>query len=205
MNKFKELARQLALRYEQESMYLCDLDRAAGDGDHGITISRGFHEAYEQVKQLPDDANASTICKTIGYGMLNSMGGASGPIFSMFFIQAAIQLQEETYFTKENLSAILSETIAGIKDLAGTKRNEKTMMDALYGAQDALLKSNAITLHDVLSCLLEGATQGAEATIQMMATKGRAKFLQERSIGFMDAGSWSVVILFQTLRKVFEE
>lgn len=205
MNQFIELAKQLALRYEQESMYLCELDRNAGDGDHGITISRGFHEAYEQVQQLDEEVSASKVCKTIGYAMLDSMGGASGPIFSMFFIQAAIVLQDETQFTKENLSKILAETITGIQDLAGTKRNEKTMMDALYGAQDALVKGNATTLKDVLVCLLLGATQGAQATIQMMATKGRAKFLQERSIGFMDAGSWSVVLLFETLQRVFGE
>ena len=93
MNRYIIMAKKLADRFEKETLYLCDLDRKAGDGDHGITIARGFEEAYNHVSKLPEETSASEVCKEIGYGMLRSMGGASGPIFSTFFIQASIVLK----------------------------------------------------------------------------------------------------------------
>ena len=203
MNTYMELSRRLQETFEQAAMELCELDRKAGDGDHGLTISRGFRCAYEQVLSLDDDAEAAEVFKTIGYGMLNSMGGASGPIFSTFFIQAAIVLNECKTFNGTALKDILMKTVKAIHDLADTDRGEKTMLDALYGALDAVCE-------EVEDCVIfrkasEGAKQGAEATREMMATKGRAKFLQERSIGFLDAGSWSVYLILDTIAAVFGE
>lgn len=93
-------------------------------------------------------------------------------------------------------------TIVGIHDLAGTKRNEKTMLDALYGSQDALTRRPS-TMAQAVKLAYEGAKKGAENTKEMIATKGRAKFLGERSKGFMDAGSCSVSFIFETIAEVF--
>lgn len=200
MNKYMEVARRLQETFEQAAMELCDLDRKAGDGDHGLTISRGFRSAYEQVSLLDEDAAAAEVFKAIGYGMLNTMGGASGPIFSTFFIQAAIVLNERKVLDGEALTDILEKTITAIHNLADTRRGEKTMLDALYGAVDAIQGEPRDAA--IFRKASEGAKQGAEATRQMQATKGRAKFLQERSIGFMDAGSWSVYLILDTIAAV---
>ena len=70
MNRYIIMAKKLADRFEKETLYLCDLDRKAGDGDHGITIARGFEEAYNHVSKLPEETSASEVCKEIGYGTL---------------------------------------------------------------------------------------------------------------------------------------
>ena len=127
MNRYIIMAKKLADRFEKETLYLCDLDRKAGDGDHGITIARGFEEAYNHVSKLPEETSASEVCKEIGYGMLRSMGGASGPIFSTFFIQASIVLKGKEGWDVASFVETVHATIEGIRDLAGTKRNEKTM------------------------------------------------------------------------------
>ena len=127
MNRYIIMAKKLADRFEKETLYLCDLDRKAGDGDHGITIARGFEEAYNHVSKLPEETSASEVCKEIGYGMLRSMGGASGPIFSTFFIQASIVLKGKEGWDVASFVETVHATIEGIRDLAGTKRNEKTV------------------------------------------------------------------------------
>jgi len=203
MNRYISMAEKLAKRFEKESLYLCNLDRQAGDGDHGITIARGFEEAWKCVAELPEETPASEICKEIGYGMLQSMGGASGPIFSTFFIQASIVLREKEGWDEESFVKTIDATITGIHDLTGTKRGEKTMLDALYGSQDYLKKNKPESMKEAVRSAYQGAKEGAEKTKEMQATKGRAKFLGERSKGFMDAGSCSVCFLFETIAEVF--
>ena len=203
MNRYIIMAKKLADRFEKESMYLCDLDRKAGDGDHGITIARGFKEACNSVSKLPEDTPASEVCKEIGYGMLRSMGGAYGPIFSTFFIQASIVLKGKEGWDAASFVETVHAAIAGIHDLAGTNRNEKTMLDAMYGSQDALDEGKPSTMAQAVKLAYEGAKKGAESTKEMVATKGRAKFLGERSKGFMDAGSCSISFMFETIAEIF--
>lgn len=203
MNQFKELAENLSKKFEKNALYLCELDTKAGDGDHGLTISRGFNEAQHKVSLMQEDSKPADICKEIGYAMLSSMGGASGPIFSTFFIQAAIVLKDKNELTSNDFAKIIEETIKGISHLAETKRGEKTMVDALYGAQDELSDDGQASLEETLDLALKGARKGAEATIDMVAMKGRAHFLGERSRGFMDAGSWSVYLMLESIKETF--
>ena len=167
------------------------------------TIARGFEEAYNHVSKLPEETSASEVCKEIGYGMLRSMGGASGPIFSTFFIQASIVLKGKEGWDVASFVETVHATIEGIRDLAGTKRNEKTMLDAMYGSADALDEGNPSTLEEAVKLAYEGAKKGANRTKEMVATKGRAKFLGERSKGFMDAGSCSISFIFETIAEIF--
>lgn len=204
MSKFRKLAENLDKVFSENAEYLCKLDCEAGDGDHGLTISRGFKTAKEEIEKLPMNTSENELVKNIGYAMLGSMGGASGPIFSTFFIQTAITLNNSklnAYTFKESVI----NTINGIKDLANTNRGEKTMVDALYGVLDELDKYEGNDLVEAMNLAQIGALNGAKATIEMKATKGRAKFLQERSIGFMDAGSYSVYLIFKTLYETWKE
>lgn len=203
MSKFRKLAENLSEVFLKNAEYLCKLDCEAGDGDHGLTISRGFKAAKEEIERLPIDTPENELVKNIGYAMLGSMGGASGPIFSTFFIQTAITLKNNELNVATFKTSIIN-TIDGIKDLANTSRGEKTMVDALYGILDELEKYEGQDLIEAMDLAQHGALNGANATIQMKATKGRAKFLQERSIGFMDAGSYSVYLIFKTIYETWK-
>lgn len=199
MNQYKVLSETLHRIFEENKVYLCQLDAAAGDGDHGLTISRGFTAAWEKIQKMPDETSPAELFKTIGYAMLETMGGASGPIFSTFFIQAAICLRGGGELTAENLHSVLLASYNAVADLCEAKEGEKTMLDALHGALEAVAADCPDKLSQALQIAEEGAKKGAESTIDMIATKGRARFLGERSRGFMDAGSWSVVLIFHAL------
>ncbi|MEI0531801.1 dihydroxyacetone kinase subunit DhaL [Brachyspira pilosicoli] len=203
MNKFIELSKNLDTVFSENAEYLCKLDCEAGDGDHGLTISRGFRTAYEEIKKLDSNVADKEVVKSIGYAMLGSMGGASGPIFSTLFIQMAITLNNEQLNVKTFKDSVLN-TIHAINEMANTNRGEKTMVDALYGAVDELEKYNGNDLVEAMNIAQQGALNGANATINMKATKGRAKFLQERSIGFMDAGSYSIYLIFKTIYETWK-
>lgn len=203
MNKFIELSKNLDTVFSENAEYLCKLDCEAGDGDHGLTISRGFKSAYEEIKKLDSNVSDKEIVKSIGYAMLGNMGGASGPIFSTLFIQMAITLNNEQLNVKTFKDSVIN-TIHAINEMANTTRGEKTMVDALYGAVDELEKYNGNDLVEAMNVAQQGALNGANATINMKATKGRAKFLQERSIGFMDAGSYSIYLIFKTIYETWK-
>lgn len=204
-NLYKKLTWQLDQVFSKQALYLCELDTMAGDGDHGLTISRGFHAAWDKVEPMLDDSDYGSINKAIGYAMLDHMGGASGPIFSTMFIQSSILLRDKHVLDVQTFKKIVRESIHAIEDLAETKRNEKTMVDALYGVLDALDRCESEDLETILKVACTGAKTGAEATMDMIATKGRARFLQEKSKGFLDAGSWSVYLIFQEFYNVFAE
>lgn len=197
-NQYKELSSNLNDLFQENSQYLCKLDGETGDGDHGYTISRGFRTAYESVQKLDDSASHTEILKAIGYAMLKNMGGASGPIFSSLFIQLATLLQGDKELDVAVYKNTISETINVIHELTGTERGEKTMMDALYGAKDACDSYEGNNLIQLMEYAKDGAHKGSLQTKNMKATKGRAKFLQERSLGFLDAGSHSVYLILNT-------
>lgn len=197
-NIYKELIFNLNKVFAENAEYLCKLDCEAGDGDHGITISRGFRAAYEDSLNLPDDADCNQVFKGIGYSMLANMGGASGPIFSMLFLQTAIMMKGHSRLTAGIFRQSVDATIAEIHELTGTERGEKTMLDAMFGVKDVCDRYEGDDLVELLELAQQGAHEGSLATKDMKATKGRAKFLQERSRGFLDAGSYSVYLIFKT-------
>ncbi len=204
MNIFKVYINKLDEVFKRECDPLCELDSQAGDGDHGLTISRGFDAANKAVKELSDDTLPSEIFKTVGYAMLGAMGGASGPIFSSFFIQAAIGLKNDKELTAENFREILRVSVEQVGDLSSTVAGEKTMFDALYQANEAVEAEKSNNLKDVLAAAVKGAQAGSDATKDMVATKGRARFLGEASRGFIDAGSVSIVWMMKCLYETFE-
>ncbi len=204
MNKFKEYINKLDEVFKRECDALCELDSLAGDGDHGLTISRGFDAANKAVKELGDDVLPSELFKTVGYAMLGAMGGASGPIFSSFFIQASIGLKNDKELTAENFREILKVSVEQVGDLSSTVAGEKTMFDALYMANEAVQKEESNDLATVLLTAVNGAQEGSDATKDMVATKGRARFMGEASRGFIDAGSVSIVWMMKCLYETFK-
>ncbi len=180
---------------------LCALDAKAGDGDHGITITKGIRAAVQELEKLPEEESLANCLKTTGYAMLRSMGGASGPIFSTFFIQGAIVLSKRESWDAETYREILSGTLDALRELTGVSPGDKTMADTIAGAHSALCSQEYMSIEDALFMAGKGAWEGAQSTKNMIAHKGRAKYLGERSVGFVDAGAQSMSLILCALAK----
>ncbi len=205
MKKYENLIVILAQVFKKNSLYLCQLDANAGDGDHGLTMERGFISAEKKISSSSIDYDMSSYFKEIGYSMLENMGGASGPIFSTMFIQWAIETKGINELTSKSFIRIIKGTIDAIYELIGTQKGDKTMVDALYGAYEKIQGQEKLPLSQVLKLAAEGAEDGSESTKELVAKKGRAKFLGERSRGFIDAGSVSVALILKNIYKTLGE
>lgn len=180
---------------------LTDLDAAIGDGDHGINMARGFEAVKVKMQALEAESDIGKVLKTIGMTLISSVGGAAGPLYGTAFLRAAAPSQGKTQLDVETIGLMLEAAITGIKERGKATRGEKTMLDALEPAYEAFME-NARAGQSVIACLeaaSEAAQQGVEFTKTIVATKGRASYLGERSRGHQDPGATSSCIMLQTL------
>jgi len=181
--------------------FLTDLDAAIGDGDHGINMARGFEAVAVKLQSLGADKDIGTVMKTVGMTLVSSVGGASGPLYGTAFLRAASPSLGKYELDKETVALMLAAAITGIKERGKAVRGEKTMLDALEPAYDAFIEGSSAekSLIECLELACEAARQGVEFTKTIIATKGRASYLGERSIGHQDPGATSSYIMLQTL------
>lgn len=185
--------------------FLTDLDRAIGDADHGANMARGFTEVMNNVPQ--DEENIGAALKKTGMTLLSKVGGASGPLYGTAYMKAAGAVQGKTELSIEDLKAMLEAAIGGIKLRGKAERGEKTMLDALEPALDAL--TNAIEKGEdrdtCLNQMCDAAREGVEFTKTIRATKGRASYLGDRSIGHQDPGATSSLLTLEAIRDFYAE
>ncbi|WP_220693826.1 dihydroxyacetone kinase subunit DhaL [Salipaludibacillus neizhouensis] len=184
---------------------LTKIDSAIGDGDHGIGMSVGFTKADENLK-ANEFTSINDVFKTIGMSMISSMGGASGIIFGTMFVGGIKGLETKVSLDLPLLAGIFNKALEAIKQRGKADLGDKTMIDALQPAVEALEKSAAAN-----ESLVEGlrkaeiaALQGVENTKQYIANFGRAKSLGERAIGHQDAGATTVLIIFKSMKEWLE-
>lgn len=179
---------------------LTSLDAEIGDADHGINMARGFEAVSSKISSM-QECDCSTVLKTIGLTLLSTVGGASGPLYGTAFMRAANFGKNENDCSKETVGFMLEAAIKGIKDRGKAVRGEKTMLDALEPAYEAFMQSlnEGDTLADCFKSASAAAKQGVEYTKTIVATKGRASYLGERSLGHQDPGATSVYIILKTL------
>lgn len=185
----------------RDKQMLTDLDAAIGDGDHGINMARGFEAVQAKMQALEAETDIGKIMKTIGMTLISSVGGASGPLYGTAFLRAAGPSQGKTQLDTDTVSLMLAAAITGIKERGKAIRGEKTMLDALEPAYDAFIegaKANK-TVIECLELACNAAQEGIEFTKTIAATKGRASYLGERSIGHQDAGATSSYIMLRAL------
>ncbi|HWR09998.1 dihydroxyacetone kinase subunit DhaL [Sporomusa sp.] len=179
---------------------LTDLDAAIGDGDHGINMARGF-EAVRVKLVTANPMDIGAVLKLVGMTLISTVGGASGPLYGTAFMRAAAVVQGQAVIDTHTAAEMLKAAIGGIKDRGKAVRGEKTMLDALEPAYEAFMQGMADGA--ALSTCLELATQAAGAGIEytktIIATKGRASYLGERSIGHQDAGATSCYLMLAAL------
>ncbi len=193
------LRRSADVLHEQRE-YLTDLDSAIGDADHGTNMDRGFNAVVAKLPEVAE-ADIGTILKTVGTTLVSTVGGASGPLYGTAFLRAGMALAGKQEIAATDIGAALDAALQGILARGHAQRGEKTMVDALAPAVEAYQARVAAgeDAEPALRAAYDAAEEGMKATIPMLATKGRASYLGERSIGHQDPGATSVTLLLRTM------
>ena len=190
----------LAAVLEENKDYLTELDAAIGDADHGINMDRGFKKVLSQLPSV-QDKDIGTILKTVGMALISSVGGAGGPLYGTLFMRAGMAVGSKYELTAEDLVTMWRSAVEGVIQRGRAQLGDKTMVDALLPAVEAMQQALAQT-EDIVSVLEAGVVaseQGRDATIPLVARKGRASYLGERSAGHLDPGATSSHLLLKTL------
>ena len=184
--------------------YLTEVDSAIGDGDHGIGMAGGMQKAKKKLLKIENERNAYQVFETAGQAMLMSMGGASGVIFGSLYLAGAKGMEAKAILTAQDIAEMEEKSLIAIQKRGGARLGDKTMVDALSPAVDALKEHAQEGLLEMMKAAEEAARQGVENTKQYIAKYGRAKSLLERAIGYQDAGATSVYLIFQGMREFIE-
>jgi len=184
--------------------YLTDLDSAIGDADHGINMYRGFQAVLNKLPAV-EDKDIGTILKTVGMTLLSTVGGAAGPLYSTVFIQAGNKLKGKMELSLSDWAVALEAATGGVVNLGKAVLNDKTMVDALTPAVQALNDAvkQGLSMNEALKESANAAEKGMKATIPLVARKGRASYLGERSAGHQDPGATSSFLLLDTAVNVW--
>ena len=177
--------------------YLVDLDRAIGDGDHGENMDRGFKAALEALGQA-EPASVAEVLKTVAKTLMSTVGGAAGPLYGTAFLRAS-KAAGDGDLDGAGVAAVIAGALEGIQARGKATTGEKTMVDAWTPALEAA-RTAAESGSDpaaVLEAAATAAESGATATEPMRATKGRASYLGERSIGHLDPGAVSTSLILR--------
>ncbi|MCB6202122.1 dihydroxyacetone kinase subunit DhaL [Extibacter muris] len=183
---------------------LTEIDSAIGDGDHGIGMAGGMKKAKEKLEKMADEENVYAVFEAAGKAMLMSMGGASGVIFGSLYLAGAKEMEPRPAITAGDLAQMEQKSLLAIQERGRAKVGDKTMVDALSPAVDAMKANCAQGLLPMLKAAEAAALQGVEDTKRYVAKFGRAKSLMERAVGYQDAGATSVWLIFQGMREYVE-
>ncbi|WGE58414.1 dihydroxyacetone kinase subunit DhaL [Actinobacillus equuli] len=179
--------------------FLTQLDTEIGDGDHGLNMQRGFSKALEKVATV-SDKDIGTILKTVGMTLLSQVGGASGPLYGTLFIKGSQVVNGKEQLTFEELISVFKAGVEGIVARGRAEPDDKTLCDVWLPLLDELAQADHTQPEAVLlDQAVEKAKNFANATVPMMAKKGRASYLGKRSIGHADPGATSSYYLIKAL------
>jgi dihydroxyacetone kinase len=195
----KETVRRLCETVIANEVHFCELDSVAGDGDFGMSLSKGFTEVLAQIDTM-DDSSFFPLLRGCSMILYEHCGGASGPIWGSGFGAAAATKGQDSLSTAD-IARMFAQAVDAIQKRGGAKRGDKTLLDALIPATDALRAAaeNGQTVQEAFGQAAMEAEKGAEETKDMVASKGRASYLGERSLGSPDAGAAAVALLFKVL------
>ena len=191
----EKLVRALAAAMIEHADELTSLDQAIGDGDHGLNMKRGFEAVLATLPGLADKPLPEML-KAIGMTLVMKVGGASGPLVGTFFMELGKALPEQP--SRADLVAATDKAINAVKARGRSDAGQKTLLDVLVPVQVVLADGG-----DARAIAAEAA-QAADRTTPMLAIRGRASFLGERSIGHMDPGSRSVSLLIGAAVAILE-
>ena len=198
------MIRSIAESVSKNKEWLTELDMAIGDGDHGINFARGFNKAIEKFSTIKYEFPAE-VFKDVAMMLMSVVGGSSGPLYGSFFVKMAMRFRGSEDISPKMFGEALSDGVYGVMSLGKASCGDKTMLDALMPACE-ICKSILAEEGDIVCALkkaLDAAVIGAESTIPLIAKKGRASFIGDRSIGHKDPGAASSVIIIEAMLKSF--
>jgi phosphoenolpyruvate---glycerone phosphotransferase subunit DhaL len=189
-----------AALHEQRD-YLTQLDAAIGDADHGTNMDRGFASVLAKLGELDDSTPPGRVLVTAGSTLVSTVGGASGPLWGTALRRAGRSLGEAEDFDGAALAAALEAALDGVVELGAAQPGEKTMVDALEPAVRVLRErfESGSSAAEALAAAGAAAEEGMHATVPLQASKGRASYLGERSIGHQDPGATSTATILRAL------
>jgi dihydroxyacetone kinase-like protein len=194
-----------ALGYVMEANkeFLTQLDAAIGDADHGINMERGFKKVNSQLSAVVDK-DIGSILKSTGMALISSVGGASGPLYGTLFLRAGTAASGKYELNTTELADVLKTGLLGVIERGKAQVGDKTMVDALTPAVEAFEQAaeDSVGIAEALEQTVAAAEQGMKDTIPLIARKGRASYLGERSIGHQDPGATSVYLILKALQDV---
>ena len=187
--------------------YLTQLDAAIGDGDHGVNMDRGFDAVGKALAAQSDSLTPGKLLTVAGKTLVSTVGGASGPLWGTAFRRAGRALGDREELDGLELVGALQAALDGVVELGAAQPGDKTMVDALGPAVDALAASldTGEPLDTALAAASEAAEAGARATVPLQARKGRASYLGERSIGHQDPGATTAALVMAALHQAVEQ
>jgi len=190
--------RAFASTIAENKAYLTELDSAIGDADHGINMDRGMQAALAKVDGLPP-GDVGLLLKTIGMTLVSTVGGAGGPLYGTLFLQLGVATAGKAEVAMQDWSDALAAAVQGVQARGKAEPQDKTMIDALAPARDAFADALAegATFGDALDRSASAAEEGMKETIPLVARKGRASYLGERSAGHQDPGATSSFLLLK--------
>jgi dihydroxyacetone kinase-like protein len=187
--------RLFAGEMDEHRQELVRLDQAIGDGDHGVNMDRGMRKAMEKLESA-DPADPGAVLKTVAMALVSSVGGAAGPLYGTLLLQMGTAMAGQDEVDLAGWAAAWRKGLEGVQARGKAVRDDKTMVDALIPAVDAL--DAAPDLDAGLRAAVQGAEEGMLATIPLIARKGRASYLGERSMEHQDPGATSTYYLFKS-------
>ena len=194
VERLPELITAMSAVIQKNKDFLTELDMPIGDSDHGINLARGFAAVEAKLPTLAGK-DIGFILKTVGMTLVSTVGGASGPLYGTAFMKAGAKMAGKMELGIEDLAVMLHEAAEGIKMRGKSTVGEQTMLDAMVPALEALKETGS------LKAALVAAEAGVEKTKGMIATKGRASYLGERSLGHQDPGATSFTLLLSVIAR----
>ena len=199
-----EILNKVGDKIIEQKDYLTELDRPIGDNDQGINMAKGFAEVKKKIETLADK-DVGTLLKTAGMALVSTVGGSSGPLYGTLFMKMGMALNGKEELVFDDFLVAFQMGIEGVKQRGRSTTEEKTMLDAMVPAYDAM-KAAWEADKDVKTALEAGAKAaeaGAEHTKELIATKGRASYVGERGIGHQDPGATSFLFMMKVIAAEF--
>ncbi len=198
------IVQAMAEAMEENRKHLTKLDSEIGDGDHGNNMHRGFQAALERLEGT-DAETPAEVLKAVSSALISKVGGAAGPLYGTAFLRASSSLSEKEEVSAEDAAEALEAALGGVKQRGKAELEDKTIVDALQPASEAAREAASGSVAEVFRAAADAAEKGAESTVDLVARKGRASYLGERSAGHRDPGATSTHLLLEAAARTLEQ
>ena len=198
--RIPEVLTAMSRKISEKKDFLTDLDNAIGDGDHGINMARGFAAVESRLPEF-EGKDIGYILKTTGMTLVSVVAGSAGPLYGTAFMKAGMVMNGKNEMTADDFIECLNAAIDGVMMRGKAVQGEKTMLDAMIPARDAIVSAvkDGRNFPEAIKAGVEAAREGVEYTKTIIATKGRAAYVGERSLGHQDPGATSFTYLLETI------